>query len=73
MFLAALNFSLPNDKILKTLRVGGIKGVFVGVIRVSSVRNYEDERIKFSLDFSAFGDELSERNFDDGALLAFSA
>lgn len=43
-----------------------MKGVFVGVIRASTVRNYENERIKFSLDFSAFGDELSERNFDDG-------
>ena len=50
-----------------------MKGVFVGVIRVSSVQNYENERIKFSLDFSAFGDELSERNFDDGALLSLGA
>lgn len=48
---------LPSDKIF----VGTLRSEtsFVGVIRVLWRRSYaEKERIKFSLDFSAFGDEL---------------
>lgn len=45
-----------------------MKASFVGVIRVFRRRKLRNERIKFSLDFSAFGDELGERNFDDNGV-----